>query len=235
MRQLLLLATALVGMLGADHAAAQRGGDRGFDVECPAQRIETGLSVELPRGWRAPADGGRLVDTRVRTQNGRPVLECGYALFGTTIWMRADQPDEAEACAARRKGFVCERKRRGGRSVENSFSLTGDASYDLDQGLRGEGRADVYLQRRGSLKRALAPTPDARIALIGRRGDFELRDCNRARYGSGRIDVDVLQPGTKVCVKTSEGRDALLTVSGLRSRLFGRSTVSFDYEIERRR
>lgn len=238
------IVTAVATLFGAwvtDDAQAQRRGE-GFFVECPATEVRAEIVVEgLEEGWRGPRNRGRLVDTRIReNQRGRIILQCGYDLFGRTIFFRRPQPEEAAECRAVATGFECVRPRRrgggggGGGGELTPVSLRGGEEFDLDRGLRGAGSSDVFIQRRGSVRRSWNMVNNARISLVGRE-EPRRRDCAQSNLRTQEIDIRELRRGFYYCFETDRGRLGYLVILDVQQRLFSDGRVNFAYRVFRNR
>lgn len=231
--------TAVIGFVGP--ADAQNRG-REFFVECPQGPLRARVVVETDGAWQTPRDRGELVDTRVAERRSGRTLECGYALFRTTLYLRQAFPQQAVACEPQPNGFVCRRPRQqgggggagGSGPVDGAFTLRGGDVIDLDGSLRGAGAPDLTIQRRGSLVRALATVGDAGFAVMG----FEppaRRDCAAARYNAGRLDLGRLDQGLYLCIRTNGRRYARIQIARIDRQILGRSRVDFTYRVWRRR
>lgn len=213
------------------------GGQGGvFDVDCPTNRVSIEIGGNLTREeaalWRPIQASGRLVETRVRDSADGPVLECGYDVLDSVLYLTAAYPSGAGECRAVVGGFECQSAPASRYRAEGSVTLREGQQVDIDTD-GGGGAPDVFLQRRGALIRALTPANGSRIALVGAEQPTR-RQCREARMSDSRIELSAVRQGAYYCMRTSDNRLAWIFVRERSQRLGGASRLRFDFATWRR-
>lgn len=219
---ILRLAAAVVLSLAALAATAEAAAMR---IECPYSQVESGVITQLPAPWYSTPVRGPLVDTRITTQaNGERLLNCSYQSYRGNLDVSQAAPQGMD-CTADGSGFTCTSgggvvgqpvpgPANGVVRVTGTQDLPPSYTADLDSGMTGTGGDDLWFHAEGGGGTdTLAPTNGAALIVV----DFasgNYQGCSAASgYVSQGVAVSLLSAGSTLCVRTSEGRLAVVQIT----------------------
>ncbi len=205
---LALAALALGTTLGAGAAT-------GEEINCPLTQIRREVVTPLPPGWWQTPVINRLTDTRIITfSDGSKALQCLYGPAGAIM----REVPRRRNCTARRGGFTCHPVLRAtpapGIASQGRATLSQTYLIDFDRLSRDSRDADLWFEAETRERLYLVPRNGAQIALGDRRADHYV-DCRDARYTSRRVSLRDVPPGSRLCMRTSEGRYALVRIENI--------------------
>ncbi len=207
--------SAMAALLMAAAPAAAR------EISCPHSQVRTEVITPIPDPWWQTPQMGSLQNTRISEIGGETTLICEYRAYGTTVSVMRLPPDRFQNCTANADGFTCRRDRVRGpeREVASVTYRTGPLSIpqtwsaDLDNGTVGSGTADIWFHAVTATQRFVEPMNGARIGIYSGGGGISKQDCQSTSKSTSRIAVGSLPVGTYVCVRTSDGRQAVFRVN----------------------
>lgn len=85
---------------------------------------------------------------------------------------------------------------------------------DLDQGTVTQAGADLWFEAETATQLYVTPSNGAALA-VGDLSRRNLEACRSARYDAYRVPLSALPPGSFLCVRTNEGRFALVGITAL--------------------